>query len=79
MDIEMPEMDGLQATAAIRERESRIGGRLPIVALTAHALKGDRERFLEAGMDGYVTKPIQVGDLLRAIDDAYNDRRRLQA
>jgi CheY-like chemotaxis protein len=44
------------------------------VALTAHALKGDRERFLEAGIDGYVTKPIQVGDLLRAIDDAYQPR-----
>jgi CheY-like chemotaxis protein len=71
MDVEMPEMDGLQATATIRERESRCGGRLPIVALTAHALKGDRERFLRAGMDGYVTKPIQVGALLQAIDEAY--------
>ena len=64
MDIQMPEMDGLQATAAIRAKERVSGGRVPIIALTAHAMSGDRERFLEVGMDGYVTKPIRIADLL---------------
>lgn len=59
MDVQMPEMDGLEATALIRERERDTGGHIPIVAMTAHAIKGDQERFLSAGMDGYITKPIQ--------------------
>jgi CheY-like chemotaxis protein len=67
MDVQMPEMDGFQATAAIRERERASGGHVPIVAMTAHAMKGDRERCLAAGMDGYVSKPIQPAKLFEAI------------
>ncbi len=64
MDVQMPEMDGLTATAAIRARErGGGGGHLPIVALTAHAMKGDRERCLAAGMDAYVTKPLRAQEL----------------
>jgi two-component system, sensor histidine kinase and response regulator len=59
MDVEMPELDGLAATRAIRERERVNGGHTPIIAMTAHALAGDRERCLEAGMDGYTTKPLR--------------------
>ncbi len=58
MDVQMPVMDGFQATAAIREKEKTILGHVPIVAITAHAMRGDRERCLEAGMDGYISKPI---------------------
>jgi CheY-like chemotaxis protein len=67
MDIEMPGMSGLEATAALRAREQGTGRHLPVVAMTAHAMKGDRERFLAAGMDGYVAKPIQPADLSAAI------------
>jgi CheY-like chemotaxis protein len=67
MDVQMPEMDGFEATAAIRRNEKALGIHLPIVAMTAHAMKGDRERCLAAGMDGYVSKPIQAGDLFEAI------------
>lgn len=66
MDVQMPEMDGLEATAAIREAEKQTGRRLPIIALTAHAMKGDRENCLAGGMDGYASKPIQM-DQLRAV------------
>jgi two-component system, sensor histidine kinase and response regulator len=68
MDVHMPEMSGLEATAAIRARELRAGGHLPIIALTACAMAGDRERCLEAGMDGYVAKPIQREALFAAIE-----------
>jgi signal transduction histidine kinase/CheY-like chemotaxis protein len=66
MDVQMPEMDGLAATRAIRKRESG-RSRLPIVALTAHAMSGDRDLCLAAGMDAYITKPIQVADLDRVL------------
>jgi len=69
MDVQMPEMNGLEATAEIRRRERRRGGHIPIIAMTAHAMKGDRERCLEAGMDGYVAKPIQPAELFDAIDE----------
>jgi PAS domain S-box-containing protein len=67
-DVQMPEMDGLEATAEIRESETGTGRHLPIVAMTAHAMKGDKERCLAAGMDDYVAKPIQAAELLRVID-----------
>jgi PAS domain S-box-containing protein len=68
MDVQMPEMDGLEATAEIREEERRTGRHVPILAMTAYAMKGDRERCLEVGMDGYVSKPIQAEELWKAID-----------
>jgi signal transduction histidine kinase/DNA-binding response OmpR family regulator len=68
MDVQMPGMDGFETTAAIRRREKETGAHLPIVALTAHAMTGDRERCLEAGMDAYVTKPVQADELFAAIE-----------
>jgi two-component system, sensor histidine kinase and response regulator len=68
MDVQMPEMDGFEATRIIRTRETSSGAHLPIIAMTAHAMKGDEERCLAAGMDGYVSKPIQVEQLFSAID-----------
>ena len=65
----MPEMSGFEATTAIREKEQSTGGRIPIIAMTAHAMKGDRERCIADGMDEYVTKPIRAKELFEAIDD----------
>jgi CheY-like chemotaxis protein len=67
MDVQMPEMDGLAATQAIRERERQTGAHVPIIAMTAHALQGDRERCLESGMDSYLAKPIHAKELYQAI------------
>jgi CheY-like chemotaxis protein len=68
MDVSMPEMDGFEAAAAIRAREESTGAHIPILAMTAHAMKGDREKCLGAGMDGYVAKPVQAAQLFAAID-----------
>jgi len=77
MDVQMPVMDGLAATMAIRESEARHPGRrrLPIMALTAYAMRGDRERCLAAGMDDYLTKPIKPEDLSAALDRIFGDSR----
>ncbi len=67
MDVQMPEMDGLTATARIRESELSTGAHIPIFAITARAMKGDKELCLQAGMDGYITKPILFGDVEKAL------------
>jgi len=68
MDINMPKMDGVEATVQIRTKEKNTGVHIPIIALTAHALSGDRERFLAVGMDHYLSKPIEMNDLYAAIE-----------
>jgi CheY-like chemotaxis protein len=76
MDVEMPEMDGLEATAVIRVEEEQTGKHMPIIAMTAHAMKGDRERCLEAGMDDYVSKPIRPQQLFAALESAVRNHQR---
>jgi CheY-like chemotaxis protein len=70
MDVQMPEMDGFEAKAAIRDLERETGSRTPIVAMTARAMQGDRARCLEAGMDGYVSKPVRPAELYEVIEGA---------
>jgi signal transduction histidine kinase/DNA-binding response OmpR family regulator len=76
MDVQMPEMDGFEATMAIRAKEKESGKHVPIIAMTAHALKGDRQRCLEAGMDDYVAKPIHAANLLDTIEAVVRASRR---
>jgi len=68
MDVQMPEMDGLETTAAIRAQEQKSGRHLPIIALTSHAMQGDQERCFAAGVDAYISKPMKVDELYAAID-----------
>jgi CheY-like chemotaxis protein len=79
MDLQMPVMDGFQATARIREREQATGRTVPVIAITANAMSGDRERCLEAGMDDYITKPIGLADLLQAITRTVSPRLTISA
>jgi two-component system sensor histidine kinase/response regulator len=79
MDVQMPEMDGFEATAAIREREEATGRHIPIIAMTALAMKGDDKRCLQAGMDGYVAKPIQARSLFALIESPLPPPARSQA
>jgi two-component system, sensor histidine kinase and response regulator len=74
MDVQMPGMDGYETTRAIRDSEKGTGARLPVIALTAHAMSGDKERCLEAGMDGYLTKPLQPELLFAALDQLVSAR-----
>jgi CheY-like chemotaxis protein len=69
MDCQMPEMDGFEATKLIRSWEQNNGGRVKIVAMTAHAMNGDRERCMAAGMNGYIAKPIRLEDLIKAMEE----------
>ena len=79
MDIQMPRMDGLTATKLIREFEQQTKEHIPIIALTAHAMEGDRDRFLNSGMDGYVTKPLNSEQLYAAIEGCMTPERRTAA
>jgi two-component system sensor histidine kinase/response regulator len=79
MDVQMPEPDGLQASSLIRKKELTTGAHTPIFAVTAHAMKGDRERCVAAGMDGYITKPINPGELAETIQAAFRNGTKLPA
>ncbi len=73
MDIQMPEMSGMEATQAIRTQEQETGKHIPIIAVTAHAMKGDREKCIEAGMDDYISKPVNPKQLYDVIKNFYSD------
>ena len=75
MDVQMPEMDGIEATNVIRQKEQKSGAHIPIIAMTAHAMQGDRERCLQAGMDAYVAKPVNTKDLFAAIENVIEGDR----
>jgi CheY-like chemotaxis protein len=75
MDVQMPVLDGFEATAAVRNRERDSGGHVPIVAMTAHAMAGDLERCLAAGMDAYLTKPIQAKSLFATVERVLGSRK----
>jgi len=76
MDVQMPNMDGIEATLAIRARERYSGRRVPIIAMTAHAMKGDAERCRDAGMDAYISKPVHADELSRLIQEIFTARNR---
>ncbi len=78
MDVQMPEMDGFEATASIRKKEKKTGFHIPVIAMTAHAMKGDRERCIEAGMDDYIAKPIKAKELTEKIDDVISRMKKHQ-
>ena len=67
MDVQMPDIDGFEATGVIRRNEKEPGMHTPIIAMTAHAMPGDRERCLDAGMDDYISKPIRAAELLELV------------
>jgi two-component system sensor histidine kinase/response regulator len=75
MDVQMPVMNGFQATAAIRQEEKSTGLHVPIIAMTAHAMEGDRERCLAAGMDGYISKPVQANELIAITEKMGSSQR----
>ncbi len=77
MDVQMPDMDGFEATAAIRKIEALTGAHVPIIAMTAYAMKGDRERCLSSGMDSYISKPVRPAELFQAIENAISTSPRL--
>ncbi len=78
MDVQMPNMDGIEATLAIRAREKHSGRRIPIIAMTAHAMKGDAERCKNAGMDGYISKPVHADELCRLIQEILTANERAE-
>ena len=79
MDIQMPVLDGLDATAEIRDREKETGTHTPLIALTANAMKGDRERCLQGGLDAYIAKPLRPAELFRTIDEVLDSENAPQA
>jgi CheY-like chemotaxis protein len=79
MDVQMPEMDGLTATRNIRDKEKPTGVHIPIIAMTAHAMKGDKERCLEAGMDGYISKPVSSQGIADLIAETFKNESRIGA